>query len=138
MGGGSAILASEGTAAVSATSEAISAAEAGAPELHNSGAILAFEALSLATINVFSWAMIGVGSVLWMTDIRGMDDLRRRVRGGLGIDGSGRTEEQVEEEMEEWLVGVLARKEDKERARARGVDLVVRDEKGRVRSVGDD
>jgi len=46
-----------------------------------------------------------------------MDDLRRKVRGGMGVDGSGRSEADVEEEMEEWLASVLSRKEEKQRVR---------------------
>lgn len=46
-----------------------------------------------------------------------MDDLRRKVRGGMGVDGSGRSEADVEEEMEEWLATVLSRKEEKQRVR---------------------
>jgi len=81
------------------------------------GAIEAFEALNVATINVVSVAMMMTGGLLWAFDISGMDDLRRKIRGGLGVDGSGRTEQDAEEEMEEWLATVLARKEDKEKRR---------------------
>ena len=83
------------------------------------GPILALEALSLATINVFSWAMVLTGLTLWSFDIQGLDDLRRKVRGGLGVDGTGRSENEVEEELEEWVVGVLARQEGKERLKDR-------------------
>ena len=96
-------------------------------------AILAVEALSLATINVFSWAMLFTGGALWYLDVQSLGDLRRMIRGGLGVDGTGRSEQEAEEEVEEWIVGVLARKEDKERVRAQ----VVRDEKGRIRGMED-
>lgn len=66
-----------------------------------------------------------------------MEDLRRKIRGGLGVDGSGRDEKDVEEEFEEWVVDVLARKEDKEEARKRrggGEEGAVRfNERGRER-----
>ncbi|KAI9863036.1 MAG: hypothetical protein M1824_000724 [Vezdaea acicularis] len=78
------------------------------------GAVEAFEALSVASANVASLAVMGVGGVLWAADISGMEELRRKVRGGLGVDGSGRGEGDVEEEFEEWLATVLQRKEDKE------------------------
>lgn len=81
------------------------------------GAIEAFEALNLATINVVSFGMMGVGGALWAFDISSMEDMRRKVRGGLGVDGSGKSEMDAEEEIEEWLATVLARKERKERER---------------------
>lgn len=61
-----------------------------------------------------------------------MEDLRRKIRGGLGVDGTGRTEKEVEQEVEEWFVDVLTRKEDKERILG---EKGPRDEKGRVRSM---
>ncbi|KAI9829404.1 MAG: hypothetical protein M1819_006341 [Sarea resinae] len=84
------------------------------------GAIEAFEALNIATINVFSFAMMGVGGLCWKFDIGSLEDLKRRVRGGLGVDGSGKSEQEAEEEIEEWLVSVLARKDDKEKKRGEG------------------
>ncbi|KAK2739628.1 hypothetical protein FQN55_009364 [Onygenales sp. PD_40] len=79
------------------------------------GALEALEALNIATINVASVAMIGVGAGMYAFDINTMDDLRRKVRGGLGIDGTGRSEQDVEEELEEWVVSVWDRKKEKER-----------------------
>ncbi|EEP83018.1 predicted protein [Uncinocarpus reesii 1704] len=79
------------------------------------GAMEALEALNIATINVASLAMIGVGGAMYAFDVNGMDDLRRKVRGGLGVDGSGRSEKEVEEELEEWVVTVLNRKAEKEK-----------------------
>ncbi len=61
--------------------------------------------------------MMVVGGLGWALDISGLEDLRRLVRGGLGVDGSGRDESEVEEEWEEWLAGVLKRKEEKEKKR---------------------
>lgn len=130
-------MAGEATGGLTAPEAAQQAAEAAAPELHNSGAVLAVEALALASINVFAWGMTGVGAILWTFDIRSMDDLRRKVRGGLGIDGSGRTEQEVEEETEEWIVSVLARKESKERsteiARNRDGRETAKNDRGRER-----
>lgn len=51
---------------------------------------------------------------MWALDIGNVEDLRRKVKGGSGADGTGTTERQVEEELEEWIAGVLARKEQKE------------------------
>jgi len=77
----------------------------------------AFEALNIATINVTSVAMMLAGGALWAFDINSVADMRRKIRGGLGVDGSGRSEQDAEEEMEEWLATVLARKEEKEKRR---------------------
>jgi predicted RNase H-like HicB family nuclease len=90
------------------------AAEAdAAAALNNSGPILAIEALTVASMNVFSWAIMATGGALWYFDIASMEDLRRSIRGGMGVDGTGRTEEEAEQEMEEWLATVLSRKDDK-------------------------
>ncbi|KLJ13853.1 hypothetical protein EMPG_11235 [Blastomyces silverae] len=79
------------------------------------GALEALEALNIATINVASVAMMGVGVGMYAFDINTMEDLRRKVRGGLGIDGTGRSEQDVEEELEEWVVTVMNRKTEKEK-----------------------
>lgn len=81
------------------------------------GAFEAFEALNIATINVASFSMMMTGGTLWALDISSMDDLRKKVRGGLGVDGTGRSEREAEEEWEEWLAETLARKEEKRRRR---------------------
>jgi hypothetical protein len=78
-----------------------------------SGAVEALEALNLATINVASLAMVATGGAMWYLDINSMADARRKLRGGLGVDGTGRTEKDAEEEFEEWMATVLARKENK-------------------------
>ena len=64
--------------------------------------------------------MMVTGGLLWAFDISSLEDMRRKVRGRLGVDGSGRTEGDVEEEFEEWVAGVLKRKEDKEKRRRGG------------------
>jgi hypothetical protein len=85
------------------------------------GAMEAFEALNIATINVTSFAIMATGGMLYAFDISSLADLRTKVRGGLGADGTGRTEKDAEEEFEEWLAGVLARKSEKEnQAKERG------------------
>jgi hypothetical protein len=88
-----------------------------AAELNNSGPILAIEALTVATLNVISWGIMATGGALWYFDIASIDDMRRKIRGGLGVDGSGRTEEEAEEEVEEWLATVLSRKDNKSQRR---------------------
>lgn len=80
-----------------------------------SGAMEAVEALNVATVNVLSLAMLATGGALWYFDISSVEDARNKVRGGLGIDGTGRTEAEAEEDFEEWLATVLSRKEAKQR-----------------------
>lgn len=58
--------------------------------------------------------MMMSGGLLWALDISSLDDLQRKVRGRMGIDGTGRGERQAEEEFEEWLATVLERKRRKE------------------------
>ena len=80
-----------------------------------SGPMEALEALNIATINVLSLAMLSTGGAMWYFDINSMDDARRKLRGGLGVDGSGRSEADAEEDFEEWMASTLSRKEAKER-----------------------
>ena len=80
-----------------------------------SGPVEALEALSIATINVLSLAMLGTGGALWYFDINSMADAKRKFRGGLGVDGSGKSEGEAEEEFEEWLASTLSEKESKEK-----------------------
>lgn len=75
------------------------------------GAIEAFEALNVATINVVSVSMLFVGGALCALNVNSLDDMRRLIRGGAGADGTGRSETDLEQELEEWIAGVLDRKE---------------------------
>ena len=74
----------------------------------------ALEALNIATANVLSFAMMATGGTLWYMDINSMEEARRHIRGGMGVDGTGRSEKDAEEEFEEWMATVLQRKEAKE------------------------
>ncbi|KAE8443448.1 hypothetical protein EG329_001845 [Mollisiaceae sp. DMI_Dod_QoI] len=76
------------------------------------GAMEAFEALNIATINVFSIGMMVSGGLLWAFDISSLEDMRKKVRTNLGVDPI-RTDEDAEQEIEEWFATVLARKEFK-------------------------
>lgn len=82
-----------------------------------SGAFEAVEALGIASINVMSLAIAATGGTLWYLDIASIDDARRKLRGGMGVDESGGNEKDAEEEFEEWLATVLSRKEAKEERR---------------------
>lgn len=80
----------------------------------------AVEALNIATVNVLSVAMMATGGTLWYLDINSMTDARRFLRGGMGVDGTGRSEKEAEEEFEEWMATTLARKEEKQLRRKAG------------------
>ncbi|KIV89361.1 hypothetical protein PV10_08937 [Exophiala mesophila] len=92
-----------------------------------SGPMEALEALNIATINVLSVAMMATGGMMWAFDINSMSDARRVLRGGLGVDGTGKSEKDAEEDFEEWMATVLARKE------AKGEKPVQVNERGRER-----
>jgi len=79
----------------------------------------AFEALNVATINVLSVGMMVSGGLLYAFDISSIDDMRTKVRRQIGVDVN-RTDQDVEEEIEEWFATVLDRKEMKEK-RAEGI-----------------
>lgn len=79
-----------------------------------SGAIEAVEALNLATLNVLSVAMMATGGALWYLDLNSLADARKMIRGGLGVDGKGMTEQEADEEIEEAIAAILARKDAKQ------------------------
>jgi len=79
-----------------------------------SGALEAVEALNIATINVLSVAMMATGGLLWYLDLNSLADARKMIRGGLGGEGKTKTEQESEEEIEEFIASVLARKDFKE------------------------
>lgn len=57
--------------------------------------------------------MMLTGGLLWAFDISSMEDARMKIRGKLGLDGSGMSTAEAEEEFEEWLATTLARKDNK-------------------------
>lgn len=69
----------------------------------------AAEALSLATINVFSVGMMGVGGLLYAFDISTVADMRRDVRTRMGLEGI-QTDQEAEEEIEELFASLLEKK----------------------------
>jgi len=85
------------------------------------GAMDAFEALNIATVNVASVSVMIAGGLLWALDISSLDDMRRRARGAIELNGSGGSND-ADEEMEEWLATVLARKDFKEMVRKAAKD----------------
>ncbi|KAJ5538146.1 hypothetical protein N7513_006098 [Penicillium frequentans] len=87
------------------------------------GAGEAFEALSLASLNVFSFGMMTTGAAMYALDINGLDDARRFMRVAMsgGIDESGKSDEQLEQEVTEWVTNLLGdrftKQLEKERAK---------------------
>jgi hypothetical protein len=82
------------------------------------GALDALEALQLATLNVFSVAMLLVGGGAFALDVGNVEDLRARFKASdAGEEWEGQ-KKASEEEFEEWLVSILARKELKERVKS--------------------
>lgn len=79
------------------------------------GGLEAAEALGLATVNVFSFAMMSAGVVALGFDVADLEDLREGVRKGLGFDVyGGERDGAVEKEMEEWIRELLEKNKGKE------------------------
>ncbi|KAK6353306.1 hypothetical protein TWF696_005278 [Orbilia brochopaga] len=85
-------------------------------ELTFNGGADAFEALNIASLGVMSVGMITVGAAMYMFDVVNVEETRRLVRSRYGWEGR-KTESEVEEELEEWIATVLARKDRKEKER---------------------
>jgi hypothetical protein len=98
------------------------------PSTQVNGAMEAFEALNIATVNVFSVGMMVTGGLLWAFDIASLDDMRSKVRTNLGVDPI-RTDQDAEAEIEEWFATVLARKEFKALRGEKGIKTKEDDDK---------
>ncbi|KAF3091110.1 hypothetical protein TWF569_011370 [Orbilia oligospora] len=61
--------------------------------------------------------MMTVGAGMYIADVVNVDEMRRLLRSKYGTEGR-MSEMDVEEEMEEWIASVLARKDRKEADRA--------------------
>ena len=71
------------------------------------GALDAFEAFNLATINVVSFGMVGTGGVMWKLGVNDLEDARRITRRyiggvgeGIGADGEVKSGKEEDEEAE--------------------------------------
>jgi len=82
-----------------------------------SGALDAVEALQLATLNVFSVAMLLVGGGAFAMDVSTLDELRAKFKSTEMGEEWEKQQKAAEEEFEEWIVGVLARKDLKEKVK---------------------
>lgn len=86
------------------------------PAVPVNGAIDAIEALNLATLNTVAFAMLLVGGGMFALDVCSVGELRVKARAS---GDWSETQRAAEEEFEEWVVGVLARKEMKEEVKRR-------------------
>lgn len=59
------------------------------------------EALSVATVNVFSWGIFFAGGVMWASDTSGIDEIRQRLRVRLGL--SEQEQKDSQEVVGEWI-----------------------------------
>ncbi|KAI0468856.1 hypothetical protein F4859DRAFT_516606 [Xylaria cf. heliscus] len=84
-------------------------------KVSSDSSLIALEALNLATLNVMGFAIMMTGGLSWAFDVSNIDDLRRMARKHIGPSG-GRTDEEAEREVEEWVAKVLLRKEKQEEA----------------------
>ncbi|KAI1632327.1 hypothetical protein F4809DRAFT_653351 [Biscogniauxia mediterranea] len=83
-------------------------------KMDSDGPLMALEALNLATINIASFAVMMTGGLGWAFDISNIDDLRKMARRHIGPAG-GKTDEEAEKELEEWVARVLLRSSEKEK-----------------------
>jgi hypothetical protein len=87
------------------------------------GAMEAFEALNLATINVFSFGMLTIGGTMYALDVNNLEDARKIMRSGLEGTAQGKSDEDLENDVQEWVASVLGnrfeKQLEKERAKKR-------------------
>ena len=98
------------------------------------GGLEAVEALGLASLNVFSFAMAAVGVAMTWFDIADVEDMRETVRRSAGYDVYGGDSE-ADRELEVWIADVLS-KNDGVRGLQHGVaekllELKQKDEEGK-------
>ncbi|WPH00853.1 Hypothetical protein R9X50_00368300 [Acrodontium crateriforme] len=74
------------------------------------GGMEAVEALGIATLNVFSVAMLASGALMKAYDVADLEDMRDAVRAGVGYDVYG-GDSKADKELEAWVADVLSRKD---------------------------
>lgn len=78
------------------------------------GAMDSAEALSLATINVISFGMMTTGGIMCMLNVNGIEDMRRIMRGGLEGAAQGKSDEELEKEVTDWVASVFGDRFEKQ------------------------
>ncbi|KAH8907792.1 hypothetical protein BR93DRAFT_926814 [Coniochaeta sp. PMI_546] len=75
------------------------------------GTLFALEALSLATLNTFSFGIMATGGLAWAFDISSIEDLRARARKHRrGVTGT--KDQDAEDTIEDWMASVLGKEGD--------------------------
>lgn len=74
------------------------------------GTVFALEALSLATLNTFSFGIMATGGLAWAFDISSIEDLRARARKHQQTR-KGEKDEEAEDTIEQWMASVLGKTE---------------------------
>lgn len=79
------------------------------------GPLEAIEALSVATINAFSFGIMLTGGLFWSFDISSVEELRRRTRDRLGYEKAINAEQTQAGGVtqEQWLTSVLVEEEER-------------------------
>lgn len=77
---------------------------------------LAGEAFGVATMNVWSWAIMLGGGTLWAFDINSMEEFRTRTRRALGWDEKEQAAQRQEQDMEDRIARILERREAERQA----------------------
>lgn len=83
------------------------------PAEKSEDALVAVEALGLATLNVFSFGVMMTGGLMYAFDISNVEDLRYKARRSL-YGANGVVDEAAEQQVEEWIADVLSRRDQKE------------------------
>ena len=94
-------------------SSSIAASEAGggaATAARVDGSLDALQALNYATMNVFSFFMLGTGAFMTYFDVADVEDLRQMLRQSIGNDVY-EGDSKADKEIEEWIAETLARKD---------------------------
>ncbi|CAN8100682.1 unnamed protein product [Discula destructiva] len=84
-----------------------------APQDKSDDQLVALEALGLATLNVMSFGVMLTGGLMFAFDISNVDELRSKARSSL-YGPNGVVDEAAEQEVEDWIVDVLSRRDKNE------------------------
>jgi hypothetical protein len=89
------------------------------PPVTFNGPLEALEALSISTINVFSFGMMMVGGTCWAFDIASVQELRERTRKRLGYEEAIAKEQSAGGGVmeQEWIHNTLAKEEEEKKRR---------------------
>ncbi|KAI2786497.1 hypothetical protein POX_g08883 [Penicillium oxalicum] len=78
------------------------------------GAMEAFEALNLATLNVISFGMMATGGVMCALNVNGVEDMRKLMRSSLDDAAAGKSDDELEKDVVEWVSSVLGDRFEKQ------------------------